>query len=73
MKKSQFTESQIVKAIQEHEKGRKAEDVCRELGISTVTFYKWRQKYAGLEVAELKKMKELEEEIGVVRLWCEIL
>jgi putative transposase len=62
MKKSQFTETQIVKAIQEHEKGRKAEDVCRELGISTVTFYKWRQKYAGLEVAELKKMKELEEE-----------
>jgi len=62
MKKSQFTESQIVKAIQEHEKGRKAEDLCRELGISTVTFYKWRQKYAGLEVAELKKMKELEEE-----------
>lgn len=62
MKKSQFTETQIVKAIQEHEKGRKAEDLCRELGISTVTFYKWRQKYAGLEVAELKKMKELEEE-----------
>jgi putative transposase len=62
MKKSQFTESQIVKAIQEHEKGRKAEDVCRELGVSTVTFYKWRQRYAGLEVAELKKMKELEEE-----------
>jgi putative transposase len=62
MKKSQFTESQIVKAIQEHEKGRKAEDVCRDLGISTVTFYKWRQRYAGLEVAELKKMKELEEE-----------
>ena len=62
MKKSRFTETQIVKAIQEHEKGRKAEDLCRELGISTVTFYKWRQKYAGLEVAELKKMKELEEE-----------
>jgi putative transposase len=62
MKKSQFTETQIVKAIQEHEKGRKAEDLCRELGISTVTFYKWRQKYGGLEVAELKKMKELEEE-----------
>jgi putative transposase len=62
MKKSQFTESQIVKAIQEHEKGRKAEDVCRELGVSNVTFYKWRQRYGGLEVAELKKMKELEEE-----------
>lgn len=62
MKKSQFTETQIVKAIQEHENGRKAEDVCRELGVSTVTFYKWRQKYAGLQVAELRRMKELEEE-----------
>lgn len=62
MKKSQFTESQIVRAIQEHEKGRTAEDVCRELGISTATFYKWRQKYGGLEVTELKRIKELEEE-----------
>jgi putative transposase len=62
MKKSQFTETQIVKAIQEHENGRKAEDICRELGVSTVTFYKWRQKYAGLQVAELRRMKELEEE-----------
>lgn len=62
MKKSQFTETQIVKAIQEHENGRKAEDICRELGVSNVTFYKWRQKYGGLEVAELKRIKELEEE-----------
>jgi putative transposase len=62
MKKTKFTETQIVKAIQEHEKGRRAEELCRELGISTVTFYKWRQKYGGLEVNELKKMKELEEE-----------
>ena len=62
MKKTKFTETQIVKAIHEHEKGRRAEDLCRELGISTVTFYKWRQKYGGLEVSELRKMKELEEE-----------
>ena len=62
MKKTRFTETQIVKAIQEHEKGRKAEDVCRELGISTAAFYKWRQRYGGLEVQELKRMKELEEE-----------
>lgn len=40
MKKTRFSETQIVKAIQEHEKGRKAEDVCRELGISTAAFYK---------------------------------
>ena len=62
MKKTRFTETQIVKAIQEHGKGRKAEDVCRELGISTAAFYKWRQRYGGLEVQELKRMKELEEE-----------
>ena len=62
MKKSKYSETQIVKSIQEHEKGRKAEEICRELGISTVTFYKWRQKYGGLEVSELRKMKDLEEE-----------
>lgn len=62
MKKTKFTESQIVKAINEHEGGRKAEDICRELGISAAAFYKWRQRYGGLEVQELKKMKELEEE-----------
>lgn len=62
MKKSQFTETQIVKAIKEHENGRDAKDLCRELGISTASFYKWRQRYGGLEVNELKKVKELEEE-----------
>jgi putative transposase len=62
MKKTKFTETQMVKAIKDHENGRKAEEICRELGISTVTFYKWRQKYGGMEVADLKKMKELEEE-----------
>ena len=62
MKKSQFTESQIVKAIQEYEGGRDAKDICRELGVTTATFYKWRQRYGGMEVSELKKMKELEEE-----------
>jgi putative transposase len=62
MRKTRFTETQIVKAIQEHENGRKAEDICRELGITTASFYKWRQRYGGMEVAELKKMKELEEE-----------
>ncbi len=62
MKKSRFTETQIVKAIQEHEAGRKAEDICRELGITTASFYKWRQRYGGLEVSEVRKMKELQEE-----------
>lgn len=62
MKKSRFTETQIVKAIQEHEGGRDAGDICRELGISTAAFYKWRQRYGGMEVNELKRVKELEEE-----------
>lgn len=62
MKKSNFTEAQIVQAIREHEGGRKAEDICRELGISSAAFYKWKQKYGGMEPSDLKKMKDLEEE-----------
>jgi putative transposase len=62
MKKSRFTETQIVKAIQEHEQGRDVKDICRELGITPASFYKWRQRYGGMDVNELKKMKELEEE-----------
>lgn len=62
MKKTRFTETQIVKAIKEHESGRNVHDLCRDLGISTAAFYKWRQRYGGLEVKELKRLKELEEE-----------
>ena len=62
MKKTHFTETQIVKAIQEHERGRRGGDICRDLGISPASFYKWRQRYGGLEVNELKRLKELEEE-----------
>lgn len=62
MKKSRFTESQIVKAIKENEAGRTVEDLCRELGISTGTFYNWRKKYSGMEASQLKEMKELKDE-----------
>jgi putative transposase len=62
MKKTRFTETQIVKAIQEHENGRDAKELCRELGVSTAAFYKWRQRYGGLDVNELKRVKELEDE-----------
>lgn len=73
MKKTTFTETQIVRAIQEHEHGRKAEDICRELGITTAAFYKWRQRYGGMEVAELKKMKALEEEnTRLKRMYAEL-
>jgi putative transposase len=62
MKKTRFTETQIVKAIQEHDQGRDAKDLCRELGVSTAAFYKWRQLYGGMDASELKRVKELEEE-----------
>lgn len=62
MKKQKFTESQIVKALKEHEAGRNAEDISRELGINKATFYSWRKRYSGMESQELKRLKELEEE-----------
>lgn len=62
MKKSRFTETQIIKALKENEGGRKVEDISRELGISTGTFYQWRKKYAGMEASHLKRLKELEAE-----------
>ncbi|OMH39607.1 transposase [Motiliproteus sp. MSK22-1] len=60
--KKRYTEEQIIKAIKSHESGVKVEDLCRDLGVSTGTFYNWRSKYAGLEVNEAKRLKELESE-----------
>ena len=62
MKKSKFTESQIIKAIKENESGRSVDEISRELGISNGTFYAWRNKYAGMVAQQLKRLKELEEE-----------
>ena len=62
MKKSKFTESQIIKAIKENEFGRRIEDISRELGINHGTFYNWRKKYSGMEISHLKRLKELESE-----------
>ena len=62
MKTSRFTEDKIAFAIKQSELGTKVEEICRKMGISDATFYKWRQKYAGLGPSELKKLKQLEEE-----------
>lgn len=62
MKKSRFTESQIVKALKENEQGRSVGDLSRELGIDKSTFYYWRKKYGGMDRQELKRLKELEDE-----------
>ena len=62
MKKSRFTESQIIKALKENEGGRPVEQISRELGISRGTLYTWRRKYGGMEVSHLRRLKELEDE-----------
>lgn len=62
MKKTRFTESQIISALKQYENGRAAEDVCRELGISRAAFYNWKKKYSGMEVSQLKELKALQEE-----------
>jgi putative transposase len=62
MKRSKFTEEQITYALRQVEAGTPATQVCRELGITEQTFYSWRRKYAGMGVAELRRLRQLEEE-----------
>ena len=62
MKKSTFTEEQIAFALKQAELGTDVDEVCRKLGISDATFYKWRQKYGGLGPSELRRLRQLEEE-----------
>lgn len=62
MKKSKFTEEQIAFALKQAESGTTVEEVCRKMGISQATFYAWRKKFGGLGVAELRRLRQLEEE-----------
>jgi putative transposase len=62
VKKSKFTEEQIIAALKQADAGAKTADVCRQLGISEQTFYRWRAKFGGLEVNEARRLRELEAE-----------
>ena len=62
MKKSRFTETQIVSILKEADVGMKVEELCRKHGISSASFYNWKKKYGGMDAAEIKRLKELEEE-----------
>jgi putative transposase len=62
MKRSKFTDSQIMEALKRADSGLAVPEICRELGISTATFYKWRAKYGGMDTSMMARMKELEAE-----------
>ena len=64
MKKSKFTEVQIVKILGAQSGGKTVADICREHGISQPTFYGWKSKYGGMDVPQLKRIKELEAELS---------
>ena len=62
MKRSRFTEEQIIGILKEHQAGMSASELCRKHGISDATFYNWRSRYGGMEVSEAKRLKRLEDE-----------
>lgn len=62
MKRSRFSETQVVAILKEGEAGRSVAEICREHGISNATYYQWKSKYGGLEASDLKRMRELEDE-----------
>ena len=73
MKKTRFTEAQIVSILKEADAGMKVAEICRKHGISDATYYNWKAKYGGMEVSDLKRMKELEAELSQYkRMYAEL-
>ena len=67
MRKSRFSEEQIIAILREQEAGRPTADICRKHGVSGATFYKWKSKFGGLDVSDAKRLKALEDENGKLK------
>jgi putative transposase len=62
MKKSRFSEQQIINILKQADAGMKVQDLCRQYGISNATYYKWKSKYGGMEASDIKRLREIEAE-----------
>ena len=67
MKKSRFSETQIIGILNEGEAGIKVKDICRKHGISDATYYNWKSKYGGMKASDLKRMKDMEQELSLLK------
>ena len=67
MKKSRFTENQIVSILKEADAGAKVKEICRRHGISDATFYNWKSRYGGMQASDLKRLKEMETELSKLK------
>ena len=73
MRKARFKETEIVRVLKEVEGGRQVKEVCREYGISDATYYNWKAKYGGMEVADIQRLKELKDEnVRLKRMFAEL-
>lgn len=67
MRKSRFSDEQVIGILKEHQAGLSAAELCRKHGISDATFYKWRSRFSGMEVSDAKRLRALEEENGKLK------